>query len=94
MEDLSRNMAEKITRPPHPKAQKRPRQWTLMMVSDDGEVKSARQKKGLRNLLLALLAVSIAAAAAFFLLWNMARQDNERLHKTVAAYREVIRDHG
>lgn len=90
MEDLSRNMAEKITRPPHPKVQKRDRQWTLMMVSDDGEVKTARQNKGLRNLLLTLLAVSIAAAAAFFLLWNMARQDNEQLHKTVAAYRQRL----
>lgn len=86
MEDLSRNMAEKITRPPHPKARKRPRQWTLMMVSDDGEVRTARPKKGLRNLLLVLLAVSLAAAAAFFFLWDRSRAENEQLRKTVAAY--------
>jgi len=57
-----------------------------MMVSDDGEVRTARPNKGIRNLLLVLLAISLAAAAAFFFLWDRSRAENEQLRKTVAAY--------
>ncbi len=87
-------MAEKINRPPHPKARKRPRQWTLMMVSDDGEVMTARPTEGLRNLLLVLLAISLAAAAAFFVLWNQSRTENAQLRETVVAFQRRLASMG
>jgi len=61
-----------------------------MMVSDDGEVKTVRQGKTLRNLLLVLTAVSLAAAGAFYFLWNRARGENDALQRKVAAYQQRL----
>ncbi len=90
MENLTRNMAQKITRSPRSRAQKRNPQWTLMMVSDDGEVKTARQGNGLRNLLLVLLAISLASAGAFYVLWDRARSESEALQEEVTACRQRL----
>jgi hypothetical protein len=87
-------MAQKVNRTVPAKGQKRDQQWTLMMVSDDGEIRTARQRKGLRNLLIIALAISLMAAGGFYLLWQQARKENAALHRAVAVYKRHLSSMG
>lgn len=79
-----------MTRSPWTKDRKREQQWTFMMVSDDGEVRSVSDGKKLRNLLTIFLAISIIAASVFYFLWDRTRRENEALRQAAVAYQKRL----
>lgn len=65
-----------------------------MMVSDDGEVKTARQGKGLRNLLIVLVVILLATTALLYVLWDRSMRDTAKLRQAVAAYQRHLSSMG
>jgi len=90
MEDLQGDM-EKNVGPKRPgKAAKRDRRWTLMLVADDGRMRTLRWYKPLVVLLVLLLAAAVGSAGVLYWLYEGERRRTHQLEEALAAGRRPV----
>jgi len=90
MEDLPRNIRRNIRASNAGSRTKRDEHWTLLFVGTQGKVFPLGNAKGLIILLSLVLAVSLGAAAAAYLLYRDALAENAGLSDVLRASQEQI----
>jgi hypothetical protein len=90
MEDIPRNLAKDVKRLAEPRPVRRASRWTLLLVDENGRTIRVRAFSFFAVLGLVLcIALPLAAGTGFYL-WNLAREENERLRIALTASAEVL----
>jgi len=83
MENLQRNVGREVGRMKLPRAARRKRPWTILLVRDNGNVISFKGFKGLVICLFLLLLFSLAADVGLYYLMTESKREKDTLQSVV-----------
>ncbi len=91
MEDIPRDVQKELDGYKVSKSTRKNRRWTLLFVSEQGEVITVHKFKGLMLLAIFIMVVSISVAASISMLYKKPFEENRRLEAVLAKVEQRVR---